>query len=77
MSFIHRILVIDLALFSMTVSAYMPVSQGTLSNVGLFMLALFAAIAMCASAMSALDHRPHDFDWILGLREPLQDHHEG
>jgi len=62
--FIYCVLVVDLAVFSTRVSAYMLVCQRMLSEVGLFMLALLGVITMCSSAISMLDHNPKDFDGI-------------
>jgi len=62
--FIYCILVIDLAVFSTRVSAYMLVCQRMLSEVGLFILALCGAILMTSSAVSMLDNNRPDFDGI-------------
>jgi uncharacterized membrane protein YgcG len=57
-------LLIDLAVLSTKVSAYCLVCIRMISEVGLFILALFSAVLMFSSAVSVIEHEQIDFAGI-------------
>ncbi|CAE8718310.1 unnamed protein product [Polarella glacialis] len=57
-------LIVDLTVFSTRVSAFVLVCAHTMSELGLFILAMFFLILAFSSAVSSLDHHNDDFSGI-------------
>jgi len=62
--FLYYILLVDLAVLSTKVSAYVLVCIRMLSEVGLFILALVATLLSFSSAISVVEHSSPDFEGI-------------
>jgi len=84
--FIYFMLLMVLAVFNMTVSAYVLVCQRMVAEVGLFLFALACVIFMTAAAASVLDQKHPDFAGLqvgalsllkMFLRMYIVDHYVG